>query len=50
MNHCVVLNTCDDVDGTIIETAKTEKEVLLKWAKLIQNENPGPWRAPWSDC
>ena len=40
MNHCVVLNTCDDVDGTIIETAKTEKEVLLKWAKLIQNENP----------
>ena len=40
MNHCVVLGSCDDVDGTIIETAKTEKDVLLQWANLIRNENP----------
>jgi DNA polymerase elongation subunit (family B) len=40
MNHCVVLGTCDDVNGTIIETAKTEKDLLLQWAKLIQDENP----------
>ena len=40
MNHCVVLGTCDDVDGTIIETANTEKDLLLQWAKLIQQENP----------
>lgn len=40
MNHCVVLGSCDDVDGAIIETAKTEKDVLLQWANLIRNENP----------
>lgn len=40
MNHCIVLDTCDDVDGVEIETAKTEREVLLKWTDLIQRENP----------
>ena len=40
MNHCVVLGSCDDVDGTIIETANTEKDLLLQWADLIQKENP----------
>ena len=40
MNHCLVLGSCDNVDGTIIETANSEKNLLLQWAKLIQTENP----------
>ena len=40
LNHCIVLGTCDDVDGAVIETAPTEKELLLKWSNLIQTENP----------
>ena len=40
MNHCIALNTCDDVPGSTIESYKTEKEVLLAWQKLIQRENP----------
>ena len=41
-NHCIVLNTCEEpVDDSIaIETYKTEKEVLLAWAELIQEEDP----------
>ena len=40
LNHCLVLNTCDEVPGSIIETTKTEKELLTKWTELIQQENP----------
>lgn len=40
MNHCVVLGSCSDVDGAIIETTDTETELLLKWTDLIQKENP----------
>jgi DNA polymerase elongation subunit (family B) len=40
MNHCIALNTCDEVPGSTIESYKTEKEVLLAWQKLIQRENP----------
>ena len=40
MNHCLVVGTCDDVEGSIIETADTEREMLLKWTELIQRENP----------
>lgn len=40
MNHCLVLGTCDDVDGAVIETTSTESELLLKWTELIQKENP----------
>jgi len=41
-NHCIVLNTCSDLpmENSIVETYKTEKEVLLAWQKLIQRENP----------
>jgi DNA polymerase elongation subunit (family B) len=39
-NHCLVLGTCDDVEGAIIETTDTESELLLKWTELIQKENP----------
>jgi DNA polymerase elongation subunit (family B) len=40
LNHCLVLNSCDNVDGVVIETVKNESELLIKWAQLIQKENP----------
>ena len=40
LNHCVVLDTCEPVEGVEIQSVKTEKEVLLEWANLIQKENP----------
>jgi DNA polymerase elongation subunit (family B) len=41
-NHCVVLNTCDELPNanSDIETYMTEKEVLLAWTNLIQREKP----------
>lgn len=40
LNHCVVLGSCDPVEGAEIETAETERGVLLKWTDVIQRENP----------
>jgi len=40
LNHCVVLGSCDPIDNTTIETVDTERELLLKWTELIQEENP----------
>jgi len=41
-NHCIVLDTCSElpVDNSVIESYKTEKEVLMAWQKLVQRENP----------
>ena len=40
LNHCLVVGSCDDIDGSVIESGDTEKDVLLKWTELIQKENP----------
>ena len=40
LNHCIVLNSCDNVENAVIETVTTEKELLLKWTEIIQKENP----------
>jgi DNA polymerase elongation subunit (family B) len=42
LNHCIVLNSCDKLQGknSQIETYETEKEVLLAWTRLVQKENP----------
>ena len=40
LNHCLVLDTCDPVEGAVIQSTKTEKELLLEWSALIQKENP----------
>lgn len=40
LNHCVVLGTCDAVESAVIEPMETEREVLVRWAELIQEENP----------
>jgi DNA polymerase elongation subunit (family B) len=40
LNHCLVLGSCDPVDGAVIESVDKESDLLLKWAELIQTENP----------
>jgi DNA polymerase elongation subunit (family B) len=44
LNHCIILNTCDTLEGTVnlseIETYETEAEVLCAWTALVQRENP----------
>jgi DNA polymerase elongation subunit (family B) len=40
LNHCIVLGSCDPVEGAKIETTDNERDLLLKWTELIQEENP----------
>jgi DNA polymerase elongation subunit (family B) len=40
LNHCVVLDTCEPVEGVEILSVDSEDKVLTEWAKLIQRENP----------
>ena len=40
LNHCVALGSCDPVEGAVIVSCDTEKDLLLKWKDLIQTENP----------
>ena len=42
LNHCVVLNTCENmpIENSVIESYNSEKDVLLAWTNLIQKENP----------
>jgi DNA polymerase elongation subunit (family B) len=40
LNHCIARDTCNPVPNAVIESYKTEKEVLLAWTKLIQREDP----------
>jgi len=40
LNHCIARDTCDPVQNAVIESYKTEKEVLLAWTNLIQREDP----------
>jgi len=40
LNHCVVLGSCDPVDGAVIDSVPDERCLLLHWSELIQKENP----------
>ena len=40
LNHCFAVGDCDAVDGAVIETAATEREMLMRWTELVCNENP----------
>ena len=40
LNHCIALGTCNAVENAVIESYKTEKEVLVAWTQLIQKEDP----------
>ena len=36
----VTLGTCDNIDGAKVISCKTERDVLIKWQQLIQDEDP----------
>ena len=40
MNHCLVVGSCDPVEDAVIETCDNEKDLLIAWKNLIQDENP----------
>ena len=40
LNHCIVLGTCADVEGAVIESVEEEVDVLNRWMQVIQRENP----------
>lgn len=40
LNHCLVVGTCDKVEGVEIVPCDNEKDMLLAWTDLIQKENP----------
>ncbi len=40
LNHCLVVGSCDEVEGAVIETVDKERDLLVKWTELIQKENP----------
>ena len=40
LNHCLVVGSCDQVDGAIIESVDDETDLLTCWTRLIQEENP----------
>jgi DNA polymerase elongation subunit (family B) len=39
-NHCLVLGTCDQVEGAEIVSVSSERELLMEWADVIQKEDP----------
>ena len=40
LRHCIVVNTCDEIENAVVESYNTEKEALLAWSKFVQRENP----------
>jgi DNA polymerase delta subunit 1 len=40
IKHITTLKKCNEIDGVIVESYKTEKEVLLSWSKFIQKMDP----------
>jgi len=38
--HIITLGSCDPLDGIIVESYKTEKEVLLAFSKLVRKIDP----------
>lgn len=43
LNHCIARNTCNemkDVPNAVLESYKSERDVLLAWKNIIQKENP----------
>ena len=39
-NHCLVVNSCDEIDNVTVDVCKDEKDLLEKWAELIRTEDP----------
>ena len=40
LKHCIVVNSCNNIEDIVVESYNTEKEALIAWTKLIQKENP----------
>jgi DNA polymerase elongation subunit (family B) len=40
LNHCLVVGSCDPIEGIKVECADDENDLLIRWTKLIQEENP----------
>ena len=40
LNHCVIVGGCDKIEGAVVESVAEEKDMLLRWADLVQKENP----------
>jgi len=40
LKHIITLNSCSPIEGAVVESYDTEKEVLLAWTKFIQNLDP----------
>ena len=40
LKHIITLGSCSPIEGAIVESYDTEKEVLLAWTKLIQRLDP----------
>jgi len=38
--HIITLGTCDPIDGAEVVSVSTEKELLIEWTRLIQEEDP----------
>ena len=40
LNHCISSDTCENIEGAVIEQCNNEKELMLAWTKIIQKEDP----------
>ena len=40
LNHCLTVDTCDDVSNSEIQVCDSERDMLLEWTQLIQREDP----------
>jgi DNA polymerase elongation subunit (family B) len=40
LKHIITLDTCDPIPGAIVESYKTEKEVLVAWTNFIRRLDP----------
>jgi len=40
LNHCLILGSCDPVEGAVIDCVDNERDLLTQWSRLIQRENP----------
>jgi DNA polymerase elongation subunit (family B) len=40
LNHCVIVGGCDPIEGAVVESVCEERDMLMRWADLVQKENP----------
>lgn len=38
--HILALGPCNPIEGSVVEVCETEKELLIKWAQLLQKLDP----------